>query len=146
MILRGVIKSGVHRGEPLVRKYFARIKGIIGFEPFPGTMNLRLPRNLDLKAYATRTIEHKLKDGSRYIEAYMAPAVLRVKGEAYECWAFRLEKHVHGANEVEIIARHNIHQKFGLKDDDEVDLELFAQPGKKEARKSVFSRLSGKPK
>lgn len=143
MLAKATVVSGVLRGEELIPKYAARMKGIIGFEPFPGTLNLRLERTLDFKAYATKTLEHKLVSGHRHVEAYLAPAQLHVAGQKYDCWAFRQEKNVHKGDIVEILAGENLRRKFGLKDNDHVELELFEQPRRRQAKNGMLSRLFG---
>src|SRR3989338_5124982 len=130
MLINAKAAVGVHRGSQLIEKYYARLIGILGFRPFRGTLNLKLERNLNFKIYAQIMLDHILLDGSRHVEAYLAPARLHVKGQEYDCWAFRHEKTPQHSDEIEIIAADNIHEKFGLKDGDEVVLELFEFAGK----------------
>jgi riboflavin kinase len=142
MRVKGKVVAGVLRGEHLIEKYRPRLLGVLGFEPFPGTLNVRTERKIDLKFYATKTLDHILLDGSRHVEGYLARVKLISRDEEYECWAFRQRPDPHGPYFVEIIAKENLRTKFGLKDGDEVEIEFpdVAQAKKKEG---FLSRLVG---
>lgn len=142
MRVKGNIVMGVSRGEPLIEKYAARLKGLLGFEPFRGTLNVRVERKIDLKFYATKTMEHILLDGSRLVEAYLAPVKLYTSSGEYSCWAFRQEKSPHGADLVELIAKESLREKFSLKDGDEVELEFEEIVPKREEREGILGRMT----
>ncbi len=77
MKVRGEVFSGVLRGAPLIEKYYARIVGLVGFKPFKGTMDVKLDRNMDIRPFATKTMDHILTDGRRKITAYLAPVKIK---------------------------------------------------------------------
>src|SRR3989344_2331870 len=77
MILEGKVFSGVNRGKELIKKYEPRIIGILGLRPFPGTLNVKMERETDLKSHSTKTIDFLLTDGKRKIDAYLAPVVMK---------------------------------------------------------------------
>lgn len=79
MKIQGKVIFGLRRGRGIVEKYHARLIGLVGFRPFKGTLNIELPRDVDIRRYSTETISHKLSDGSTKVEAYMAP--VRIKAE-----------------------------------------------------------------
>lgn len=130
MKVKGRIFSGSLRGEPLVGHYFHRLTGILGFEPFRGTMNVRLEKNVDIELYSTKAIDHILMDGTRHVDALLAPIIFSVKGQDYECWAMRHTQH-YKADVVEILAKESLKEKFSLNDDDEVEITFFEQKQKK---------------
>ncbi|MBI2579090.1 MAG: DUF120 domain-containing protein [Candidatus Aenigmarchaeota archaeon] len=132
MLAKATVSPGVHRGSGLIKKYAPRLRSIIGFKPFPGTMNLKIERKISFRLYATQTIGHLLLSGHSYVEAYLAPARLHIRGESYDCWGFWpfVQDRTTQRNEVEIIARDNLHEKFKLEDGDEVTLELLEHPGR----------------
>lgn len=146
MRVRGKIAPGVFRGEQLIDKYAPRLKGLLGFDPFRGTLNVKTERKIDLKFFATKTLEHIILDGSRHVDAYLAPVKLYTLNGHCSCWAIRPvssvhEGYVHGADTVELIAKENLREKFSLKDDDVVELE-FEGVAPKEIRESILGRLT----
>ena len=84
MKVRGEVFSGALRGMPLIEKYNARLIGLLGFRPFKGTMDVRLERNVDIKPFATKTIEHVISDGSKKINAYLAPVRIKKLSVMYK--------------------------------------------------------------
>lgn len=137
MRVRGKIAPGVSRGELLIRKFFFRIKAILGFEPYKGTLDVRLERKVKIEDYATKAIDHILVDGTRMVEAHLAPVVLHVRkgGEVndHECWAIRPVPYTHGEETVEIINRERLREKFSLKDGDDVEVTFFEPERKKDS-------------
>src|SRR3989338_3585360 len=81
MIVKGKIASSVHRGEGLIKKYQARLTGILGFRPLPGTLNVVLVRDVDIRKHSTKAVDFVLTDGRRKVEAYLAPVKIRPSGE-----------------------------------------------------------------
>ncbi len=145
MLVKGKVVSGVMRGEQLIDKYSARLKGVIGFEPFPGTLNVKLERKIDLKFYATKTLEHKLLHGGPFVECYLAPVKIHKGDEEYKCWALRQEKPLHGADIIELVAKDNLRDKLSLQDGDEVEIEFpdVSIQGKEE-REGILQRFYAK--
>ncbi|MBI5061287.1 MAG: DUF120 domain-containing protein [Candidatus Aenigmarchaeota archaeon] len=140
MIVKGVIFPGVARGETYINIMFDRIRGLIGFTPSPGTMNLKLEQKVDMSMHETKRVEHILLHGKPRIDARLAPVVLHVTkdGEhSYDCWAIRQEKGIYGKDVLEIIAKDNLRQKFGLQDGDTVGVE-FKHTGKQ--KRSIIER------
>ena len=131
MKFKGTVIAGAMRGKPLIEIYLYRLKSILGFEPYKGTMDIRLEKPINLEAYSTKEISHVLLNGSKKMEAYLAPVTLEIKGEKYECWAIRQEESVYSDTRLEIVAKDNIKEKFSLKDGDAVAVELFSQPRKR---------------
>jgi len=131
MKVKGKIFSGVLRGEPLVGIYFHRLVGILGFEPFGGTMNVKLEKDIDIELYSTKSIDQVLMDGTIKVDAFLAPIIFSAKGQDYECWAMRHTGYTHEADVIEVLAKENLKEKFSLKDEDEVEITFFEQERKK---------------
>ena len=81
MKIKGNVTVGPMRGKQLIEKFFFRLSGIIGYEPFKGTLDVRLENKIDIKLYATKTIDHILLDGAKKIDAYLAPIIVSAKGQ-----------------------------------------------------------------
>ncbi|MFA4820499.1 MAG: DUF120 domain-containing protein [Candidatus Aenigmatarchaeota archaeon] len=77
MKMRGEVFSGVLRGAPLIEKYYPRLVGLVGFKPFKGTMDVKLDRSMDIRPFATKTMDHVLIDGRRKITAYLVPVKIK---------------------------------------------------------------------
>lgn len=129
LTLKGKVEAGVARGAPLVDAYFFRLIGILGYEPFKGTLNVKLERPIDVKGYSTKQISHVLLDGTTEVYAYLTPVMFTYKGQNYECWEISDPEHTK-SDGVEIIAKDNMHEKLGLKDGDTVDITFFEKKKK----------------
>jgi len=128
MRIKGVVFSGVLRGKPLIEIYYYRLVGLLGFEPYMGTFDVKLTRSIDTTLYATKSLEHVLMDGKRLINAYLAPVnVIFKKNDAeekYPCWAMQQADGIYGQDVVEIIAKDSLKEKFGIEDGNIVELEF----------------------
>jgi CTP-dependent riboflavin kinase len=143
MRIKGHVFSGVMRGQPLIELYFHRIVGLIGFEPYKGTMDVELDKSIDIKMFASRTLEHVLMDGTKKIYAYLAPVDMIFQAEGrenrYRCWAIQQVEGPYGNDVVEIIAKDMLREKFGLKEGSEIEIEFFEIPHAE--RKGFISAL-----
>jgi len=128
----GAVFSGLGGGA-----YYVSMKGYkkqfltkLGFEPFPGTMNLRL----DLPVY--RSIRRDLgtvkgihiegfKDGKRtFGGAECFKAILNGKVEGA---VLVIERTIHDDTVLEIISPVNLRKQFKLKDGDELAVTIFPE-------------------
>ena len=131
--IKGRVFIGVMRGSSIIDYHFPRIVGLIGFEPFKGTLNVKLERAIDMTYYATKAVEHVLMDGTKKIDVLLAPIILTIKRdpeEHYDCWSMRDMLNVYPNDVIEVIARENLMEKFSLKDDEEIKVTFF-DTGKK---------------
>ena len=131
MKIKGKVFSGTLRGGSVIGVYFHRLTGILGFEPFSGTTNVQLEKNIDIGLYSTKAIDQILMDGTRKVDAFLAPIIFSAKGQDYECWAIRHAGHIYEANVIEVLAKENLKEKFSLKDEDEVEITFLEQKKKK---------------
>ena len=138
--IKGNIFIGVMRGSGIIDYYFHRLVGLVGFEPFKGTLNVKLEHAVDMTLYATKAVEHTLLDGTKKIDALLAPIILSIKKEQEEhcdCWAMRGMSGTYPDDIIEVIARDNIMEKFSLKGDEEV-VVTFSDTGKKKKKELPF--------
>lgn len=89
MNVRGEVFSGTLRGTPLVEKYYPRLVGLLKFKPYKGTMDVKLERNVDVRGFATKSIEHVLTDGKKKVDAYIAPVRIRKLTVVYKLMQVR---------------------------------------------------------
>lgn len=120
---RGVVFSGSGEGEFYVNLYARSFEEVLGYRPYPGTLNLRLldgsrdrlveglrplivhpPQIRGYKLYEVRCYEAFIRDYPVYI---VVPKVTMYKSDV-----------------VEIIARERLRDRFSLKDGDVVEVEV----------------------
>lgn len=132
MRIKGHVFAGLLRGRPLVEIFFDRIAYMIGFEPYKGTMDIELEKNIDIKMFATQTLEHVLMDGTKKVNAYLAPADIISQNEGkeqrYRCWAMQQVEGPYGPDVVELIAKDMLREKFSLAEGSEIEIEIFEIP------------------
>ncbi|MCX6815848.1 MAG: DUF120 domain-containing protein [Candidatus Aenigmarchaeota archaeon] len=124
MQLSGQVFSGAMRGKQLIELYHARLSGILGFQPYQGTMDIKLERAIDITHCATKALDHMLIDGSRMVYAYLAPVTLIIHGQRYDCWIMQQADGVYSRDIVEVVAKDRLKDKFSIEDGDTVIVEL----------------------
>jgi riboflavin kinase, archaea type len=134
MRVKGIVFSGVLRGEPLIELYYHRLVGILGYEPFRGTLDIKLERDVDVRRFSTKSMEHILMDGAKKVYAWLAPINLIVKKDReikWPCWAMQQAGGIYEDNIIEVIAHDYLKGKLEISDRDVVEIE-FLEPVRKE--------------
>ena len=119
--IKGIVTRGVNRGAEYVRVYKDKFKDKLGFEPFEGTLNIKLEEK-DMEAVKQRVsldIEGFEKDGREFGAVGCAP--IRIEG--FDCCAVLPEKSKH-KDILEIICKFNLSKELGLRDGDEIEIEI----------------------
>lgn len=130
IILNGVVISGLGEGAYYISKkgYRDQFLKKLGFNPYPGTLNVRLSTQLDIRkkdelnAYSPVIIEgFKEKDRS-FGPVSCYPAIINnsVKGAITI-----IERTHHRESVIEIVAPVNIRKKLSLNDDDDVQIKVI---------------------
>ena len=122
--IQGKLSHGVIRGRELVEDFLDRLTGIIGWKCYPGTLNVKLEKELDIVDFETKRLEHVLLDGSKWIDARLAPAKLYYKGNPIEVWWIREERGIFHENLIELVAPEKLMEKYGMAFGDQVEVEL----------------------
>jgi len=132
LLLRGVLFTGLAEGSYYVSKegYRKQFRAKLGFDPFPGTLNIRLS-----KEYVS---ERRLLEGypSVYIEGFQNQK--RSYGPA-KCYKAIVEEKIpaaiilpirahYGEDVVEIISPEALRKRLDLKDGDVVHVRTFLHP------------------
>ena len=138
VMLEGILFSGIGEGawyvsQPGYRKQFAER---LGFNPFPGTLNLRLKPEYEDEKRLLETIPHIQIEGFRDGERTFGPVVChKTKINDSEDGALISAVRTHYAGDViEIIAASNLREKLGLRDGDTVRARIISStPGKTSA-------------
>ena len=124
--LQGALTSGLGEGAYFIRLEWVRhaIQGMLGFDPYPGTLNLRLV-DVDTRAAWRRILEGPAlfltppppeRCGARLIPVVVAPDIP----------AAVLVPDVtrHGDDVLELVAAVHVRSRLGLQDDDRVILRV----------------------
>ena len=72
----GRIISGPLRGKPLIDLFFYQITSVLGFQPFKGTLDIKVSNPVDVKAFATKTVDRILLDGKIHVDLFIAAVIL----------------------------------------------------------------------
>jgi riboflavin kinase len=124
IVLEGVLFSGIGEGAWYVSQNGYRKQFIekLGFDPFPGTLNLRLRRNYEPERKLLETIAPIEIDGFRDGERSFGPVVCyRAKINDTEDGAIISAIRTHYSHDViELISPRNLRENLRLKDGDVV--------------------------
>ncbi len=130
VMLEGILFSGIGEGawyvsQPGYRKQFAEK---LGFNPFPGTLNLRLKPEYEDEKRLLETIPHVQIEGFRDGERTFGPVVCyKAKINDAEDGALISAVRTHYAGDVvEVIAASNLRVKLGLRDGDTVRARIIS--------------------
>jgi len=130
IVLEGSLFSGIGEGawyvsQPGYRKQFAER---LGFDPFPGTLNLRLKHEYEDERKVLETFPHVQIDGFRDGERTFGPVICyKAKINDAEDGALISAVRTHYAGDViELIAPSNLRTKLGLKDGDTVRVRIIS--------------------
>ncbi|RLE96632.1 MAG: hypothetical protein DRJ96_06045 [Thermoprotei archaeon] len=136
IVLRGVVFRGLGEGAYYVslteyREWFRRI---LGFEPYPGTLNVRLDPESIVKRKVLESYEgHRIPPVRRGGESYCSAKVFRavVNGKV-EAGVVIPERTVYGPDVIEVVAKVCLREALGLEDGDTVEIEVLPHTGEPE--------------
>jgi len=123
LALEGRVVSGLGEGRYYLSQteYIVQIEKLLGFRPFPGTLNIRLsPGSPALPEQSGRIINGFESNGRAFGDVIVFPA--RIKNT--EC-ALIIPRRTHHRDAVEIIAAENLRNALGLNDGDAVKIKVF---------------------
>jgi riboflavin kinase len=131
--LEGTVFTGLGEGAYYISKEFYKKQFIekLGFEPFPGTLNLKLTTDYDLKtrleleAYQAVEIQGFKNEDRTFGVVKCYPAVIgnKVKGALISA----LRSH-YGTSVVELIAPVNLRRQLKLRDGQKLKVEVLTSP------------------
>jgi riboflavin kinase, archaea type len=144
--VRGTVFSGLGEGAYYIamKGYRRQFKSKLGFDPYPGTLNLRLESAVDRKVRAGLDVAkgidiHGFKDGKRsFGGAECFRATLNGKLEAA---VLIIERTSHDDSVLEIIAPVNIRRQFNLHDGDEVQVTIILGNSTTEGKNNHSKKL-----
>lgn len=125
LTLEGRVVSGLGEGRYYLSQteYIVQIERLLGFCPFPGTLNIKLsPSSPALPEQNGRIINGFERDGRAFGDVIVFPAIIKNT----EC-AIIIPSRTHHRDAVEIIAEKNLRNALGLNDGDAVKIEVFLE-------------------
>ncbi|MFB6136714.1 MAG: DUF120 domain-containing protein [Halobacteriaceae archaeon] len=132
VVLEGTVTSGMGEGRHYISLpgYMSQFAERLGYEPFPGTLNVDLAERSrrDRSAMAALDavpIEGWEDEDRTYGPATCYPATVVADGEGYEpAHVIVPERTHHDASQLEVIAPEKIRDELGIDDGDEVSLRV----------------------
>ncbi len=129
LVLEGVVVSGLGEGRYYISMpyYSGMIQKLLGFKPYPGTLNVRLVgesvwKRRQLNAYRTLHIPG-FRDEKR---VYGGAWLFKAKINGYEPAGIVIpERTSHGSEIIEIVAPEYLRSILGLKDGDRAVIEVY---------------------
>ncbi len=125
--INGKVFSGLGEGKYYISQenYKNGLKDILGFEPFLGTLNIRIPKKELYKMEIIRLKEKRFippfeKDGRVFGKVYVYEAKFRD-----EKIGVIIPERTHYTDVLEIVARENLRQKYDLKDGDTLEITII---------------------
>jgi riboflavin kinase len=129
VVLEGTLFSGIGEGAWYVSRsgYRRQFAEKLGFDPFPGTLNLRLRRQYDDERRLLETLPHIQIDGFRDGDRTFGPVTCYgAKINDVEDGALISAVRTHyGSDVIELIAPSNLRATLGLKDGDIVKVRIL---------------------
>ena len=117
-MVKGNIVTGLGKGAYFINKYQDYLKEALGFECFPGTLNVKVDE----------TVKHKyFKKNSLIVNEKSLGGVdfcLVKINQMYEGAVLFPHKTKHDKNIIEIVASVNLRKELKLNDGDEIECEL----------------------
>lgn len=120
----GTVITGIGEGAYYVGKYSEKIEETLGINPFRGTLNIKVVEGIiDLERFTSGMIGEFKMNGRTFGAIKFAPIRLLLDKKKEDCYLI-VPKRTHHRDEVEIISEFNLREKLGLKDGDNVRIEL----------------------
>jgi riboflavin kinase len=131
--LEGVLFSGLGEGAYYVTKEGYRKQFIekLGFDPYPGTLNIKLITDYDLKSlseletYPAIELEGFEDESRTYGSVKCYPAVINNRAKGAVIYALRSH---YGSSVLEIVAPSYLRRQLNLKDGNKVKVEILILP------------------
>jgi len=129
LVLRGKVFTGLGEGRYYLSLdgYRNQISKIIGFQPYPGTLNIRtLPEDLEIRRRLSKKPGYEIRGFESEGRKFGGCKLFIGKVESAECGVLIPERTHYPEDVLEIIAPFNLREKLKLKDGDVVRLKVIA--------------------
>ncbi len=123
MKVRGKVISGKGEGKYYMslEPYQVKFKEVLGYVPYPGTLNVKLDNQINLNLDSMKKIDDFEYKGKKYYGVYLLPINLISKDILVKpCALIMPIKSDHPKNVVEIVSSLKLRKILSLKDGDKV--------------------------
>lgn len=123
--VQGVATSGSGQNGNHALRFRKDVTDLLGYEPFPGSLNVKLPRAFRLGAYALQYVDRRRGKGGRRGGDYQ---LWHAKVEGYDGPAHVMRPGIrgHGRDVLEVWAPERLRDVLGVEDGDPVALRVGA--------------------
>ncbi|MFC5973605.1 DUF120 domain-containing protein [Halomarina salina] len=129
--VEGAVTSGLGRGEEFVALpgYARQFEEKLGYEPFPGTLNLALSRSVadQFATLQSVTIEGWSEDGRSFGAVDCYPTTLVSVDASVRVHAIVPRRTDHDASTIELVSPVKLRDRFDLSDDDRVSIRVASR-------------------
>ena len=128
LLLKGCLMTGMGEGRYYISTpgYMKQIDQVLGFSPYPGTFNLHLdPESIDIRGRLTRQNGIELEGFTHNGRTFGSCLCYRARVEGIDAGAIIPERTHYPEDVLEVIAPFYLRERFGIKDGDEVQVEVF---------------------
>ncbi|XRO77142.1 CTP-dependent riboflavin kinase [Methanocaldococcus sp. 10A] len=124
MIIEGIIASGLGEGRYFLSlsPYKEAFKNILGFEPYEGTLNLKLNKEFDINKFKYIEIEDFEFNGKKYFGVRILPIKILINNKEIEGAIVSPKKTYHSKDIIEIVAPIKLREQYNLKDGDVIKI------------------------
>ncbi|QLK27278.1 CTP-dependent riboflavin kinase [Natrinema zhouii] len=130
--VNGTVTSGFGRGKEFVslEGYSRQFRDELGYEPYPGTLNLELPRSVAERLERLEPIRiDGWQDGDRSFGiVYCYPASVVDADESVRLHAIVPKRTDHDTSTLELISPVNLRERFDLSDDATLTIRVESAP------------------
>jgi riboflavin kinase len=128
IVLRGVVTTGLGEGG-----YYMSLEGYrrqftskLGFDPYPGTLNVRLlDQYVKYRLYLERIPGIRIEGFSNGARTYGGVKAFKCVISGIQCGVLLVERTSHGPEVIEVIAPVKLRDRLNLRDGDEVTINIL---------------------
>ncbi|MFP3157480.1 MAG: DUF120 domain-containing protein, partial [Caldivirga sp.] len=128
IVLRGVVTTGLGEGG-----YYMSLEGYrkqfiskLGFDPYPGTLNVRLlDQYVKYRLYLERIPGIRIEGFSNGTRTYGGVKAFKCVISGIQCGVLLVERTSHGPEVIEVIAPVKLRDRLNLRDGDEVTINIL---------------------
>jgi len=129
--IKGTVCTGMGEGAYYMsqKEYLNQFTSLLGFEPFPGTLNIQLLEESSLRNFErllrspSKFIKEFRKKGRRFGKVFVWPIFLLIGMREVSAALIHPDR-THHNNQIEVIAKEHIKQTYGIKDGDDLEIVL----------------------
>jgi riboflavin kinase len=125
IIGRVVSGKGEGRYYMSLPPYKEKFKNILGFEPYEGTLNIKLEQEIDLNRLNPIEIDDFYYNGTKYYGVRMIPVKIHAKNYCVDGAIVFPKKTEHSKNIIELISPIKLRKYLSLKNNDIIKISIL---------------------